>query len=279
MGKRLSSDPEVQALRNQITLKPGMKVGLLTLKEKNGSTWICDCDCGTKDFRQNREYRLKNYLIGNVRESCGSCGCLQRKTFKSANRDGGKKSKYQEITYGGAKILYETDYVDKNGSVIVMAECDHCHKPFPTSRRYSTTNCGCIHGDEPLSLEEFILKKECKSKDEQRIYDLLTEHNIPFIYNKTFQDCIDKTYLPFDFFVDNKYIIEFDGEQHFKQVGFFNFQTCHQHDLYKNQWCFSHNIPIIRIKYNDLYTFEDLLIESSPYIITPENEKEYYEGE
>ena len=276
MAMRASSDPEVQALRNKIILKPGMKINKLTLIKKEGNTWICDCDCGTKGFRQNREYRLKNELIGNVREHCGSCGCIQQKTFKSANRKGGIQSKYQDVTYGGVKILYETDYVDRNGSVIVMAECEHCHKPFPTSRRYSVTTCGCTQGREPISLEDFILKSECKTKDEQRIFDLLTKHHISFIYGKTFQDCIDKTYLPFDFFVNNKYIIEYDGQQHFQRMSFFDFDTCRKHDLFKNKWCFSHNIPIIRIKYNDLYDIEDLLLESSPYVLTPENEKEYY---
>ena len=277
MAMRQSSDPEVKALRDQIELKPGMKINKLTLIRKEGSDWICDCDCGTKNYRVTHPYRLKNELIGNVKDHTGSCGCIQSRVMKAANREGGIQSKYQKITYGGLKIIEETNYVDKNGSVVIMAECPKCGTVFPTLRRYDIKVCSkCSTGRENLSLEDFFLKNECKSKDEQKIYDLLTKHNIPFIYNKTFQDCIDKTYLPFDFYVNNSYIIEFDGEQHFKNIKFFDFDICHKHDLYKNQYCFSRNIPLIRIPYNGIYDFEDLLLESTPYLLTPENEQDYY---
>jgi hypothetical protein len=53
---------------------------------------------------------------------------------------------------------------------------------------------------------------------------LLTENNIPFEREKRFASCKDKTYLPFDFFVDNKYLIEFDGMQHFEEISFFDSQ-------------------------------------------------------
>ena len=109
MAMRASSDPEIQKLRNNIILKPGMKIGHLTLLEKIGNSWKCLCDCGETTIIK-REYRLKNHLIGNVRDHVGSCGCEQKKKFKEPDRRGGIKiSKYQQTTYTGLKILKITD--------------------------------------------------------------------------------------------------------------------------------------------------------------------------
>lgn len=43
------------------------------------------------------------------------------------------------------------------------------------------------------------------------IEKLLNEYNINFIKEKTFKGCVDKIKLRFDFFIDNSYLIEFDG--------------------------------------------------------------------
>lgn len=47
---------------------------------------------------------------------------------------------------------------------------------------------------------------------------LLENSNISFEQEKTFKDCISPTtnsHFRFDFYVDNKYLIEFDGKQHY----------------------------------------------------------------
>ena len=46
----------------------------------------------------------------------------------------------------------------------------------------------------------------------------------------------------------------------------------------KNKYCFKHNIPIIRISYYADYTLEDLKLETTRFLLTPENEEEYYES-
>jgi hypothetical protein len=45
----------------------------------------------------------------------------------------------------------------------------------------------------------------------------------------------------------------------------------------KNQYCFKHHIPIIRIPYDVEPKKEDILLETSKYILTPQNQKQYYE--
>lgn len=118
--------------------------------------------------------------------------------------------------------------------------------------------------------------KYCKSENEKNIYLLLKKGNIPFVYDKTFSDCLDKTYLPFDFYINNNYIVEYDGQQHFKNIKFFNFETIRKHDLIKNKYCFENNIPLIRIPYDAEYNLKDLVLETTRFLLTPENEQKYY---
>jgi len=58
--------------------------------------------------------------------------------------------------------------------------------------------------------------KNChiSSRGEEKIKNLLIENNIEFTTEKTFETCrFENTHAlaRFDFFVDNQYIIEFDG--------------------------------------------------------------------
>ena len=70
-----------------------------------------------------------------------------------------------------------------------------------------------------------------------------------------------------DFFVDERYIIEFDGRQHFEydESGWNskeNFEKTKERDAFRDKWCKDNNIPIIRIPYTKLkeLTIEDLIL-------------------
>ena len=87
----------------------------------------------------------------------------------------------------------------------------------------------------------------------------LAKHNISFISQHRFADCIDQRQLPFDFYLPelNK-MIEFDGEQHFRPVDFAgrgakwaleHFKITQHHDKIKNQYCCDNNIQLLRIPY------------------------------
>lgn len=95
-------------------------------------------------------------------------------------------------------------------------------------------------------------------------------NNIPFQKEWIFEDF--KPYR-FDFFVDNKYVIEYDGKQHFNDYSWGNTKykkkDVWDRDNLKNNYCLSHNIRIIRIPYthyNEL-NIKDLLLETSKFII------------
>jgi hypothetical protein len=62
-------------------------------------------------------------------------------------------------------------------------------------------SCGCI-----------------ASKGEEKISTWLKEHNIIFERQKTFSTCRDNESnypLKFDFFINNKFLLEYDGITHF----------------------------------------------------------------
>ena len=106
------------------------------------------------------------------------------------------------------------------------------------------------------------------SKGNVKISEILDEAGIEYELEKKFSSCKDKTYLPFDFYVNNKYLIEYDGQQHYDKKSIFDYEYTHKHDIIKSEWCKNNKIPLIRIpytRYNDL-CLEDLLLNTSQYI-------------
>ena len=238
----------------------GKKCGRLTVlkrgenNSKGRAQWICQCDCG-------------NILIvdgGSLRSGhTQSCGCYQRdRTSESCKID----------------LIGQTI-----GNFTVL---DYYLKSFDENQQKSKSKwkCRCnLCGNENVYLSTDNLQKQyscgcnISSQGERKIEEILTKYNISFIKEKRFSDLVfqDTGYLArFDFYVDNKYLIEFDGCQHFIQRnGIFDnkekFEKTRQHDQIKNKYCKEHNIPLIRIPYTILnnLTLEDLQIETSQYII------------
>lgn len=104
-----------------------------------------------------------------------------------------------------------------------------------------------------------------RSKGEEKIGKLLKENNISFIQEQTFENCYypnTQKAIYWDFWVANRYIIEYDGEFHKQQI-------TQEKDKFRNQWCVKQNIPLIRIPYKDInnITMLDLALETSPYRI------------
>ena len=118
-------------------------------------------------------------------------------------------------------------------------------------RNGDTQSCGCI-----------------KSKGEYKIAKILQENKIFFEQQKT---CKDKALLPFDFYVNNQYLIEYDGEQHFNKRDFLEdkYDYIQKHDNIKNEYCKNNNIPLIRISYKHFKNLciDDLKLETSNFII------------
>lgn len=115
------------------------------------------------------------------------------------------------------------------------------------------------------------------SKSEKVIFEILEHYDVDFIPH--YMIILDNGHRAFfDFLINDKYIIEFDGEQHFKDSLYGNLEKIHNKDLMKNEYCFSHNIPLIRIPHNVKWNYEDLFPETTRFLLTQENEKQYYQS-
>ena len=151
----------------------------------------------------------------------------------------------------------------KNGSIIWHCECD-CGNPNHifvlggNLRKGHTTSCGC----------------ERMSHGEQAVSKILRENNIPFESEKILFKFANGHNAKFDFYVNKKYIIEYDGETHYQYNlhGWHNeeqLKAQQERDIIKNQWCKDNNILLIRIPYTHLedLKLEDLLLETSQFVV------------
>ena len=207
-------------------------------KKNNRIYYKCECNCG-KIF----EARKDNIKSGHTT----SCGCLSSKN--------GKNLLWK--TFNHLTVIEKTNKRSSDGCIIWKCKCDCSDGSYIEVDTHSllsgaTQSCGCL-----------------TSKGEEKIASLLTQYNIPFVKQKTFETCkfpLSGYLAKFDFYVDNKYIIEFDGIQHFHSVEFFknqNYASIKTRDDIKTNWCQDNNIPLIRIPYTmlDTLTIEDLLLK------------------
>lgn len=120
--------------------------------------------------------------------------------------------------------------------------------------------------------EKFNCKYCIGSLGETLIISILKDLNIEFEYQKKFDDCKDKSLLPFDFYFEvgnTKVIIEYDGRQHFLPIfGNNDEERCknliktQNHDEIKTLYCENNNIRLLRLKYD----VEDLKTEIVQFI-------------
>ena len=120
-------------------------------------------------------------------------------------------------------------------------------------------------------------KKTKGSQGEKEVSSILLQNNIPFVREKTFPgfkyDGVSTRTPRFDFYVNDEYVIEFNGSQHYKDsTGHFKLTLEEQQkrDQIKIQYCLDHNIPIIVIPYTKLnhISIEDLLPITSEYLVS-----------
>lgn len=209
------------------------------------SYWICKCDCGNVV-----SVAKKNLNNGSVK----SCGCLRKNlnTLKNTLDLTNKR-------YGYVTALKNTFKKDKmNRSYLWLCQCD-CGNTFLSSTEYlqsgHVNSCGC---------------KRISSRGEEKIKQILSNNNIVYATEYTFNDCrnpkTNKLYR-YDFAIlkNNQLIrlIEFDGEQHFLKENkwHYNIEEIQFNDKQKNSYALSHNIDLVRIPYWELknLTLDDLL--------------------
>lgn len=243
----------------------GNKYGRLTVIERGEDYvsptnerhvgWVCKCECGNS-VTVNADSLRRGKTI--------SCGCYRKEQV--ANRS---RNQYIGKTFHYITILDKINKTNNNRENLWKCRCNLCNSEFilPTSRLKTQISCGCIKESYGI----LIIKA------------LLDMNNIRYETEKTFEECRFEESgrkARFDFFVENQYIIEFDGQQHFSYSGGWNTKEqmleTQKRDWLKNEWCRLNNIPIIRIPYwsIDNLTIEDLKINSQFLLYQGETENE-----
>lgn len=256
--------PNFQDLRGQVfgrllVLKRGENTG----KWKVG--WYCACSCGN----------FVTVDAGHLRANhTRSCGCFQKDRAHETHFKDLTGKRFGKLVVLERNLEYENLRTDKQTYWNCLCDCGS--KTVVTGGKLvfgHTQSCGCVSSFGELKIKEIF-------------------NNLGILYksNLTFPDCLGVTgkRLKFDFgvFDNNKnlrYVIEFDGTQHFicEERGWGskeNFEKQRIRDRIKDKYCFDRNIPIIRIPYVMLnfMTIDDLRLETSNFILTRENEEDYY---
>jgi len=196
---------------------------------------IIKCNICNKLFTQ----RLSSHIEKNHPKGCPHCAIKLLSNIRLKNaRDKFNKNicilqpeiDFSKDTYKGWNYPYKC----------ICKKCSHIWFATPNNL---TNRKGC---------------PKCKSsKGEKEIERWLKERNINFIPQYRFKDCRNKKPLPFDFYLTELNIcIEYDGEQHFRPMGFGGnaqekFQRTKINDKIKNQFCKQKRIKLLRISFNE----------------------------
>lgn len=181
----------------------------------------------------------------HLRSGCKACGyerLSQKKRYKidqfidKSNRIHNGKYSYEKV-----------DYCNSRTKICIV--CPH-HGDFYQTAGSHLCGVGC-----PVCRE---------SKGEKIIRHFLEKNNIFFEREKKFDDCQNKTHLPFDFYIESKnLIIEFDGAQHYKPMLFFGgkqgFESIKINDKRKTEFCQEAGIKLLRISYKEIKKIESIL--------------------
>lgn len=233
-----------------------------TNKRINGKVvWKCKCICG-----KECEIISSNLIAGRTK----SCGCKQ---YEIVSQHYKEKCPKKEDIINGTKVLDFEYRPDNRGfnECYILAQCKYCYKSYWVKatllKNGNTQSCGC-----------------CKNSiGETIIQSILDDNNISYEREKIFKDCYYQNpcnKCRFDFYIENKYLLEFDGIQHFNNYKTYSsswftdkeLEKIRKRDKYKNEWCLKNNIPLIRIPYYKLDTIciDDLLLDKSNYVIIKE---------
>lgn len=151
----------------------------------------------------------------------------------------------------GNRYVFKEKYVNASTKIL----CRH-------------NKCGHEWETTPSS---FLQGKRCPlcnaSKGATKINNYLEDNNIDFDLEYSFDDLKARGKLKFDFAIkDNDellFLIEYDGEQHFNTIKYFEehepFRIRKYRDRIKNSYCFNNDIPLLRINYFSEHLLEEKL--------------------
>lgn len=151
-------------------------------------------------------------------------------------------AKSQELWGSEYTVLDTTTLKNPNGSKRIIVEHNKCGFKYNVNLWNFLHGQGCPH---------------CRaSHGEKKVRDYLIAHN--FVFQEQYVVPVNNSYLRFDFYLEenqHKFVIEYNGIQHYQPVEFFNgqlgFEKQQMRDQLKIQYCKENNINLIIIPYTD----------------------------
>ena len=235
------------------------------LNKKGPDEYTCGTDqkvyftCSTCGYGSNGEWKA---VIGSRTSGRGCPACVGKAVYKGVN----------DLATLYPNIAAEWNYkINKKGP-------DKYTYGSGQKVYFTCSTCGYgSNGEWKASINSRTSGNDCpkcsSSKGEKIITQILKGHNIDFKKEFTFNDCIYKGPLRFDFAIFNSKgklvkLIEYDGIQHFEPVNFGGMsdeRALEEHkltkkrDKIKNTYCKKNNISLLRIKYTEFSNLEEII--------------------
>jgi len=192
--------------------------------------------------------------IFEQRPSCHLSGhgcpkCPKRKNCKTSNKEDFSLKSYNK--HPGKYDYSLVQYI--NAMTKVKIKCNACNNIFMQRPNDHLSGKGCPKCNE--------------SKGEIKVARYLSDKNIKFTPQKTFQTLRNIGLLKCDFYLEDlNLLIEYDGEYHHKPVRGSttenkqkNLEVTQRRDKIKDEWARKNNIPLLRIPYWDFDRIEELI--------------------
>lgn len=156
------------------------------------------------------------------------------------------------------EVFYERISVFLNGEFTLLNEYETASKYIKVKH----LKCGMVFERKPITLTEGIVCPNCmnKSSGEYFVAQWLKENGFEYIQEYTFDDCVHKNKLRFDFAVvddqkEVKLLIEYNGRQHYEPVEFWGgedgLEIVKLRDKIKQKYADENDIPLISIRYDE----------------------------
>lgn len=252
---------------NHLMGKGCLKCGIEKLKNifrKSQSNFINDC---RKIHSDKYDYSLVEYINDSTEikilcrihgefsqranKHLRGHGCPHCKHIKTKHTNQIKHSTLFPIKarkiHNGFYDYSNVDYIDAKTPVNIICPKHGSFSQIPSNH---LNGKGC--------------SKCSQSVGERKIEIFLLEQKIEFESQKKFDDCIRKSKLSFDFYLPSKnLIIEFDGLQHYKPLGFMGgyqkLKYTKECDKIKDEYCKKNNIRLLRISYKEVNRIDEIL--------------------
>lgn len=208
----------------------------------------------TRLLERNPNLEILSEYKGNkekIKVRCKICGTeinrsannlMTNSSCPTCNKNSRKLS-YEELISRFSKYRVDVDEYEIDTSN---------YKNNRTKLKFKHKKCGTEFN---LNSHAFISKKHscpfCRCSYYEKVIEVwLRKNEIKYEREKRFDMCKNITTLPFDFYIDDSILLEYDGQHHFYPVrNEERYDDTIRNDTIKNNFCKENNIPLIRIPF------------------------------